>query len=389
MAFRASDMGGGNFETWYEASEEWQAGKQVYADPIVGGEIQHGLPFLVILVPFTWLDITEAQRAWLALSVLLLLHGVFMLSKMLRFDTQTPGRAVTRYAPWVALLLVAPFLHDFIRDRQTDVFVLWVMVLGIYMLGGRREPAAGCLLGVAGAFSLPFLALLPWLLYKQRFLAAVMFTVGLALTAALPMALPKQGLKKTLDHYAAYVELVRGDISSETRDPSHQSLPPLVRSSTAPGGILAGPESFANSQWIIRGLGGLLVFLCVFWIRPGRRGSVPDNSILVGEAGLVMALAVLLWPLAPLHYYSWLYPGAVFLVCTAMSRPKGNLLYAWPALVAFASLITVPYAASMGNWHDRHGFAAGLLLLVPLVGWTLRRENRLRAGNSGGRRGRL
>ena len=138
---------------------------------------------------------------------------------------------------------------------------------------------------------------------------------------------------------------------------------------------------------IIWVLGGLLIVSCVFWIRPGGR-SAPSNFILLGEVGLVMALAVLLWPLAPLHYYSWLYPAAAFLLCSALSRPKDNLLYAWPALVAFASLITVPHAKSMANWPDHHGFAAGLLLLVLLMGWTLRREGRLRAGKSAGGRGR-
>ena len=389
MGMRAGNSSGGDFARWYQASKEWQSGSNVYSSRIVSDEMPHGPPFLMMLTPFTWLNAKWADRMWMITSMLMLLHGVHLLSKMLQYEAHVLGPGVASHAPWLALLLIGPFLYDFFQHRGTGVFVLWWTLVGISLLGRRCDARAGFCLAVAAAISVLPLTLLPWLLYKKRLAAVVMFAVAFVAVSALPMLWPSQGYQRTRNLQRDYLEVVSQDLTTKTTDRSHQSLQPLVVASMSRD-VMGSRSLYHSRKWILRGLVAFLVVLCMFWIHSGhgRRGMpLPANSILIGEASLVLGTATLISPLTPMHYYLWLYPAATFLLCSALGGARRNRLRSWSALLAFTFLITMPHRWAAGlldpdfaqTWQRHHGFAAGLLLMVLLLGWTLRGEWRLRA----------
>ena len=389
MGFRAGSTSGSDFARWYQASKQWQSGSNVYSSRVVKGEMPHGPVFLMMLTPFTWFDIKWAQRLWVVGSMVLLLHGVHLLSKMLEYEAHVLGPAVASHAPWLALLLIGPFLYDFFQHRGTGIFVLWWMLLGISLLGRRCDARAGFCLAVAAAISVLPITLLPWLLYKKRLAAVAAFAVAFVAVSTLPMLWPSQGYKRTSSQQRAYITLVKRDMTTESTDRAQQSLKPLVFGSISRN-LMGTRQLFRSRRWIVRGLVVFLILLCMFWIHSGHgsRGMPrPANSILIGETSLVLGTATLLSPLAPMHYYLWLYPAATFMMCSALGGAKRNRARSWSALLAFTLLVTLPHRWAIGHvmpefaqsWHRHHGFAAGLLLTVILMGWTLRGEWMLRA----------
>jgi hypothetical protein len=397
LAYGTGDPSGGDFAAWYAASEQWQAGKSVYTTPALAGETPHGLPFLLFLAPLTWLDPPWAQGVWVGLSALLLVHAMFLVTRMLILESHTLGTWIAPYGSWIALLLLGPFVHDFVLHRQTIVFCLWWVVLGIYLLSRHRDAHAGCCFGVGAGFSVVPLALLPWLIYKNRIGSAIAFLIAVAVTMALPMAAPGQGLERTGEHYREFFDLLGAGITTESTSPEHQSLVPLVLGSVGPGGVIENAELFENRAWVIRVLGAVLIGLCLLWMRSGfgRRGmSRPGNFMLLGEAGLVLGTTILLSSLTPLRDFVWLFPAAVFLVGAGLGGTRRNRYRAGPGLAVLALMVTLPRVCSATGWQADHGFAAGLLFVVLLLGWAVRGERRVRGtkawdGGTRSARGRL
>ena len=407
MAIQASRSEGGDFMAWYRATVRLAEGERVYF-PQLGPDDEmpnkHGLLFLLLFRPLTWLSPAVSQVVWVLGSGLLLLHSMRLLSRMLGDQEGSNGSSFARYAPWVGLVLIAPFLHNLFKYRQTGILLLWCIVLGVWLLSKgnnrgkkRQDLLGGFSLGVAAAIKLLPFVFLPWLLWKARFRAAIGFVLAICLAFLLPAV--DQGWSRMQEHVRDYVDMLGQDAAVESQHRFHQSLRPLVLATISPvhdpGPLVRdreedvrrwdGVRNFLGSSWLFEHREALLlllvggvVALCAFCIRPGfgrRARRATSGSLLVGECGLVLAAMVLISPLAWKHYYVWLLPAAVWLVHECWGNRGRGLLF-WAGIV-FLVLLTLPHKGVLPKgvavtYQVFHGFAFGLSLLVVLLGLALR-----------------
>jgi len=397
VSYRA---GHSEFSTWYEASLRWQENKPAYPEPTTLGELPNRQSplMLVVLVPFTWLDVVWAERTWVFASMLLLAHGLLLASKLLELDFLLPMSFV-RYGPWVALVLVAPFVSEVATNSQVGVFVLWWLLLGLYLLANDNPLRAGACLAVAAAVHVQALILLPWLLYKKQIAASVAFVLALGAAFAAPMI---PGVDGAVTDYRGYVSMLEGELARTGEQPEALSLRTLVLATITPstsaaptGPSVPGTEPQRDEhkgvasntlvgvrEWLAAGLSLVFVGLCGLWIGSGfstPKMQSPGPVLLLGELGLVLATMLLAVPVAGKHEYVLLYPAATFLLCAAFAGTR--TLPTRLASLGFVVLMTlahapVPYwlspAAAM---QACYGTALGLVIVTLLLGWTLRIES--------------
>ncbi|MFQ5505708.1 MAG: glycosyltransferase family 87 protein, partial [Planctomycetota bacterium] len=412
MSYRAGQDPKDDFRGWFRAAERWQAGETLYFhQEAATSEMpnKHGLPFVVLFAPLTGLGIAWAARLWILVSVLLLLHGLHLLSRILALvDPLPPPVWVLRFGPWLGLLLIAPFLHNLILYRQTGIFLLWWMILGIYCLARNRDFLAGLILAVPAAIKLLPLVFLPWLVFKRRMRAAAGFMTGFLLAFALPFAF--EDAERTARHLNDYAQMLLRDEARDNQYPGAQSLRPLVLATITPHyepgplvtedykqeliqrwdgrrNYLASEGLFRFQEWILLLSSAVFVALCALWISSGYGENAdprPPPLVLLGESGLVLATMLFISPLAWKHYYVWLLPAAVFVIAAAIGGWARHRFRAWIALSVFVLFLTLPHKGLLRLFSSElaegygvfHGYASALGLFCLLLGWALRAETR-------------
>jgi len=400
LIYRSAAGTESDFLNSVEASRQWQSGQSAYEGRSFDGRAPESPTFLLLLAPLTRFDASTAELVWIGASLLLLLHALSMMSQMLAYEGIALGPRVSRCAPWLALILLSPFVVELVVHRRSGLLAMWLTIAAIYLLARRRDIWAGAFLGIAAAIHIIPIALAPWLVYKRRWVAAACLTVGLSGVAALPVLFSDQEVDRTSAHYSEYASVLAKGFDEESLDANRQSLRPFVLATIAPhvqgredsdgkGSFLASDSLFSVRKPVISGLSIALVALCAFWIRSGRAGSAmrfPGDFILLGEAGLVLATMLLISPFSQADDYVWLLPGVVFLFASVFGGSKRCRIRSGLGLVVVTAFLTLPndtvlafLEASWGKtWLGYHGLAVGVLAVLLFLGWTLRGEGAIR-----------
>lgn len=383
----------GDFASMHVAAKRLAADERVYFPQLRAEDEmpnKHGLIFLDLLRPLTPMSPPLAQALWMAFSFSFLGHALFLLARMLSAGS---GAAILAFA------LMAPFAHLLAKYAQSGFFLLWLLTLGIYCCYRLRWLAAGAFFGVATAVKLFPIVLLPWALYTGRWRVAVGFVIGVAASMAFPIAL--HGPDRVESHLRDYVAMLEQDTAASSHHPFHQSLRPLVLASIAPSydvGIASdedrreaarydGVRNFAydpriweHKEAVVAVASALFAILCAVAIPPffarrrrnagaeAARAMTEDRTAIVGEVGLVLAVMVLVSPLAWKHYYVWCLPMLAWLVDRAAAASRSARV----ALVGFVCLLTLPHKGVLGTrmaetYAVYHGYAAGLAVFCVLA----------------------
>lgn len=377
----SKDRVSGDFEGMWKAASRLAAGDRVYFPQLTPDDEmpnKHGLVFLELLRPLTELSLAQAQAIWIVLSILMLVHSLFVLSRMLAWeaaDATSIERA--RGSPIVALALVAPFAHLLVKYAQTGFFLLWLLVLAAHLCQRRRELVAGALFGITCAIKLFPLVLLPWALWTGRIRVVLGMLIGIAAAVALSIGL--HGVDSVKGHMVDYRDMLRVDAAVDSQHPFHQSLRPLVLGSIAPeydvglaseedkaearawNGVrnfAANPRLWGQREVVVALASLFFALLCAWAIPPFFSRRKRPHTL--AEIGLVLAVMILISPLAWKHYYVWAIPAL------AWATFRGGV-WASLAWLVWLLTLTLPHkgllgSALAGRYAVFHGYAAGLAL---------------------------
>jgi len=268
---------GGDFKPELGQSERLLRGKALYTANEVEGVWWP--PFSALaLVPFTLLaraSFPLAKVAWAVLGVACLAWSV------------TRVRAPTWSRVALATAAVAVPIQTNFEHANINTILLALVVAAATDVANGREARAGLWIGIATALkALPGL-LLAYLAYRRRWSA---FGVGVAAAVGLTaLTLLPYGPGGALTAMQEWVALVSKN--SELVSPSNQSLAALVtRLGMSPA-----------VGWAV-GLVGLTAAAIAFRQRP-------TSDVVARELAVVTLLAVVLSPIAWVHYYVLLLPA--------------------------------------------------------------------------------
>lgn len=312
----------------------------------------------LMLAPIaTWTDPLGLPPMYAGLLWFYLKVGMILLSLRWVFRmVETPEQ---RLPLWAKALTVLLSLRAFTGDLQhgnINLFILFLVVGGVYALHQGRDVLGGLVLALAMACKVTPALFVPYLIWKRAWKALAGVGAGLLLFFW-PGFVPAVflGWEDNLKSVQSWMKnmakpfVVEGFVTSEHHN---QSLPGLVYRTLTESPSFIGyvdnkpvPESFHNFLSLSRETARLIVKGCmllfvgfVAWTCRARRGDPSARSALTGEYAIVV-LGMLLFSERTWkhHCVTLLLPFAV--LCAELARRKGSL--AWRSGLSLALAVAV------------------------------------------------
>ncbi len=342
-----------------KAHSEWD---EVYVDAaaklISGGDIYGpGSGFLYpplpafLAIPFTFVSQFWQRLLWFAINAACLIF-TFRWSWLLAGGRGTAPSLRATIAPCLACVIAGTYALNALAHQQTDIVIAFCIVGGALALSRERDVLSGAALGFAAAFKATPLLWLFYLLWRRRFVAALVFVVVAALLTLLAdLVAPAPGGSLWVWRW-----LTRFVIPSQSPDSPvgswgssilyNQSLGGLLQrlfNLTMAGGDTAAPRGDGPlvSAVILRiAVLALLAACALGAVLAGtisrRRGDRPREADAL-EYGLVVILMLLASPMSsPAHFVVLVIP-ALALACYA-ARVGSALAWTMLGLAALLSL---------------------------------------------------
>lgn len=366
---------GGDFTVFLDAGERFVAGAAMYSESGVGGGVV-GPPFQgAFFAPFALLarvDSRLARIVWYAMNLLALAAAI-------RAWTAALGPLAARDIHWrrwrpepvgtvmLALLAVWFPLQTNFEHQNMNVLLLALIGAAAWALAREHDGIAGLAIGMATALKAFPGLLLIYLVVRGRWRASI---VG-AVTAGALTLLP--ALQYGVDGMASEIRdwltisagggwPVRGN---------NQSLFAMLARAFGPdealgtGHLLAAEHPRIHLAWMAIALGSVVLTL---WATGPWR--VRDERATPAGIVAVLALAVLLSPIAWDHYWVLMFPAFLFLALSWEGVPWTRWVF-WAALILTSGFsratvgvhgLTVARTLSVFTWSGILLLAATLLL---------------------------
>jgi len=175
---------GNDFPIYWGAAHALLAG----ASPYEVGSGLHGFVYLpwfaLAMAPLELLPIVVAAWVWYLANLAFLWYSGRALLAALRHA----GVTLRGWVPALATLPLVGLLHDNLQLGQANLFLLWLVSLGIRAAQRAGAPAhRGVPFGWAAALKMPAAVLVLPLLVRQRFMVVLGVVLSVALAVGLPL----------------------------------------------------------------------------------------------------------------------------------------------------------------------------------------------------------
>ena len=177
----------GAFETFYSAAEAIRKGANPYQLPAKVYAYIYPPLYAFLLQPLTCLSPPAAAHVMLAINAGCIFAALLLAARAMlgRLGASVNAASVGWVSLAAAIIAVVP-IHNELRGLETNSLLLLSFVLALYWLD-RRPILAG--VALAAAINIKYLPIivLPWLLLRRRYTAAVatvLWTIALALLPA-------------------------------------------------------------------------------------------------------------------------------------------------------------------------------------------------------------
>ncbi|MET4221407.1 hypothetical protein ACVWWG_005856 [Bradyrhizobium sp. LB7.2] len=375
-----------DYGLWYWAGQQVLQGGPLYPDDIheYFEFIYPPLPAILLAIP-SWFG---KVALYTVLSILNIVAWWYtgMFSNAMTGSGHRPG-------PWLEALpafVTVTFVFDMFDLGQPNLVLLAMMLYGFWSLQHQRSWLAGFMFALATAIKVFPIAVLPYLVWRRKWGAAV---ATIAFTGMLLYVVPApiRGFERNAAELKTWYQGMVGSSSEKgfgQRDEQNwswvnQSLIAvthrLVRpinynqedANKPPRTINVIDVDYRTANWIVLVLSALLglAFVAVM-PRQGRRTARSDAE----ELGILFCLMTVASPLARQYYFMWLFFPMTVLMHRAAFDERANVrLGTWLALGAAGvlMLLSLPWFPNVfqawGNnlvatavlagslaWHIRH-----------------------------------
>jgi Glycosyltransferase family 87 len=375
-----------DYGLWY-----W-AGQQVLkGGPLYPGDIHQYFEFIYPPLPAILLAVPSWFGKIALYSVLSILNIAAwwytgMLSNAMSGSGRTPG-------PWLEALpalVTVTFVFDMFDLGQPNLVLLAMMLYGFWSLQHQRSWLAGFMFALAAAIKVFPIAVLPYLVWRRKWGAAVA-TVAFAGILLYIVPAPIRGFERNAAEVKTWYQGMVGSSSEKgfgQRDEqnwswvnqsliavTHRLVRPINYNqedpSKPPRTMNVIDVDYRTANWIVLALSALLglAFVAVM-PRQGQRTARSDAE----ELGILFCLMTVASPLARQYYFMWLFFPMTVLMHRAAFDERANVrLGTWLSLGAAGMLMllalpwfpnvfqawgnnlvaTAVLAASLA-WHIRH-----------------------------------
>jgi hypothetical protein len=374
-----------DYPLWFWAGQQVLQGKDLYpSDPGAYFEfIYPPLPAILLAIPswfgkiplYLCLSFLNAAAWWMTSQ----------LSNAMTGSGRIPG-------PWVAALpgfVTVTFVFDMFDLGQPNLVLLAMMLLGFWWLQNARPWAAGSMFALATAIKVFPVAVLPYLVWRRRWAAAVSM-VALTGVFLFLVPVPIRGFERNLTELSTWYRGMVGSSSEKgfgQRDEQNwswvnQSIIAVTHRLTRPINYNQDDPTkppvtmnlldldFKAANWVVLAV-SLLAGLGFVTVLPPLSNGTPRSN--AEELAVLFCLMTVASPLARQYYFMWLFFPMTVLIHRAAYDPRSAARRATWLLLALAGglmCLSFPvfpiYLQAIGN-----NLAATAVLVAGLV-WYIR-----------------
>jgi hypothetical protein len=188
--FNEAFYGGGDFKIYYGAGELFKHKISPYHKWFdVGGgnsmQFSYSPAFLMLFIPFTWLNIKISIFIWLAMNVFFLYRIGKLLIEFLDIKLQFNNRQKVLLLLITALFTLR-FIHSTFGMVQVSIFILFACLESIVLINKNKVLSGAVLLAVSVVVKILPLVLLPYLLYRNHIKSFFLTVVIVIILGLLP-----------------------------------------------------------------------------------------------------------------------------------------------------------------------------------------------------------
>lgn len=271
-------------------------------------------------------------------------------------------------------------LHNSLREGNTTHFILLLLVLGLWVLRGNRDFAAGLVFGAAALIKLPLLLLGVYFFARGRWRVAAGGAVVCGVAAALSVLVLGWDL-----HVFWYEHSIKPFAETPLAAFNVQSVQGFFARLQHGGRFLEDwtPHALHPAVRVASKLAAMLLLLgaavVMGWPRSRRRGHlipVGRDAMIELEACIVLMLAMMVSTVSWSHYYLWLLLPAALLIGgkPPVLASRGLRVAGWVALIGALPPVIIVHSGNplVGKAYgclavSHYLLSAALLLVVFLV----------------------
>jgi len=374
-----------DYPLWYETARQVVAGGDIYLrNP--GGELKFVYPpFPAILLALPSLLGKVPFYLVLGLLNVIAWWGTILLSNAL--SSEKPVKNI-----WIAALptlIMLPYVSQMFDIGQPNMLLLMLMLLGFWWMQAGRNWLAGSMFAVAVAIKAFPIAVLPYLLWRRRWWAALSMVVFTGVFLAIVPA-PIRGFERNLSEMTTWYQGMVGSTSEKgfgQRDAQNwsyinQSLIAVTHRLTRhinynqispekpPAYVNLLDLDFKSANWVVLGVCAAIGLGFIILLPPASRSTRRSYA---EEVAILICLMTAVSPLSRNYYFVWLYFPITVVVYRAALDPRPAVqrwtwAALWSAVVVLAlSLNMFPKVIqALGN------NLVGTAIIVAALGWHLR-----------------
>ena len=298
-----------------------------------------------LLTPFArWFSIL----IWTFLSVMVFIYSIAIVRSLLPKPIKAP-----RLEVFVVPLLLFVLIFDNIQLGQTNMVMMFAVLVSIFYLNRQKDLKAGLALGFAIAYKVTPLIFVGYFILKKRFLAAFYSALfALIMMAFVPMLFYTP--ENSLGYFADWVEVVLAPFLSgeeiKTLNVGYYHTNQSLEAFLSRHFTSFGEEKYGGwhriinlSYWSadqVKTIGNIIKLLVIIMLSAVtffNRNRKP--IVLMSEAALFLMAILILSPSSWVNHYILITPACIYLVNEIFSLPRSNPGRKW--LIFWLGLATL------------------------------------------------
>ena len=368
-----------DFRIYLNASSDIFPGKNIYTEHYKDGFHYFYSPlFAIIITPFNHIPLFVSQFIWLLIDLILVIRSWNILSRMLGFVFLSEKQKIIFNL--ICFLIVMRFLRDNFHYGQVTILMLYLSLEGLNLIFSKREIAGAVLIALGINIKIFPVVLIPYLLYRREFKAAVFVFIFYGIFLILPsLIIGHQQNMFLLSEWWTLINPSNKEHMIDTEETSFHGLstliPTLFMDSVPDPHALALKRNIANLNveqvsYILNGLRAFFILLTFYFLRtfPFKQNVSPSHRF--WELSYLFLIIPLIFPHQQ-HYAFYLSLPAVFYLIKFIWQEKN--IRKRNILIAIMSLIFLIFNANLllgefKAYYDHYKIVSyGALMMVAML----------------------
>jgi hypothetical protein len=379
---------GKDYPLWWEVGHRVLTGGDLYGRNAQGGFAFLYPPFAaVLLAPFSVFGRAFSIACICAVNVASWWAAARLSDRLAAVPGEKPW--------WVVALpsvIALPFIWDMYDLGQPNLMLLAIVLAGLWLLRGKREWSAGAMFAAAAALKAFPVAILPYLVWRRHWRAALAMAAGVAVFLLVVPA-PLRGFERNLAEVKTWgagmvfsanekgfgqrPEQNWGWKNNSLIAVTHRYLRPINAEAEHPENrpvyVNFLDLSYDQANVVLALVAGAIGLGFVAALPPARRRTPASDA---AEYALLIALMTIASPLARAYYFVWLLFPFTLMVQRAALDPD-PVVRRWTARLLLAALGLFSIGVTLGPPHILQALGNMFWATVVIIGalaWLMRRS---------------